>query len=853
MGAGDSARSTLSDRGDADGDSAAPLRPGLLLAGRYEVVALLGKGASASVYQVYDRITEQHVAVKALDPEKSASTTWVERLARELRHARGIQHPHVCRVHDFFESQGRCFLTMELASGGTLGERLSATRHAGSTNEGATESGTAVAAVEPRIRPWPARIADARAVILGLAAIHGAGIVHRDVKPANVLVMADGRLVVTDFGVSVALGSSTYFSTQTAGTPLYMAPEISMGAKATLTSDVFSLGIVLHEIFFHRRPEWGDVRGRRMLRSPIAGDAPSSVSALYRLCAECLEESPPHRLSDAAVVRERFDRAARGTLPPLRPRARPGRLIALLAVAVTVASATLIATRHLWSRSDRGPTATGALSVTGTPTDLAPLSRAVFATDKAIMCMMPLGGNRVRVIQRKPAEAIDIDLATGQGRPVSIVNEAIKWGCPAASRDGRRLLYETYEGGGHSSIMLSSRPDGGNAVKLVAGTEPKWFPSEDQILFHNEAKRAAVFSLSTGLTQAFPETAPFEKGLAYDTIRKDGRQVALVFMDAGIVSILELYDYPSMKLLRTEKSRPGLLLAFPYFDDVRKTLQVSIVESRVAIRGELVFGPVIARLFALAGTSVVDTLRVPLGVVFRMFRGSYSVVVTAPDGQQREYFHEGGWQPSLNAEGDALFPMWLDDGRLVVALQGFHEQRPHILTRGPLDGGPAFLRGGDAFTYIRQPDQAIVRCELTAGQARQCQVIHQDPLGPTEAASSPDGVRIAYSTTFGPRNLLRVVTLSTGEVTDLGRNDITCALRWSSSTHLWTYEPQPGQWVELDVISRARTGRIVSAPPSQGNEGSPCDIFPPGTNDGPGFTVRSLTGHTSEIRLSRNL
>jgi serine/threonine protein kinase len=93
MGAGDSARSTLSDRGDADANSAAPLRPGLLLAGRYEVVALLGKGASAGVYRVYDRIAEQHVAVKALDPEKSASTTWVERLARELRHARASSTP----------------------------------------------------------------------------------------------------------------------------------------------------------------------------------------------------------------------------------------------------------------------------------------------------------------------------------------------------------------------------------------------------------------------------------------------------------------------------------------------------------------------------------------------------------------------------------------------------------------------------------------------------------------------------------------------------------------------------------------------------------------------------------------
>jgi serine/threonine protein kinase len=298
-------------------------------------------------------------------------------------------------------------------------------------------------------------------VTFGLAAIHAAGIVHRDVKPANVLVMGDGRLVVTDFGVSVALDSTTYFSTQMAGTPLYMAPELTMGGKATPTSDVFSLGIVLHEILFDRRPEWDNVRGCRVLRSPIEGSASPSIRALYRLAAECLEESPASRLSDAAVVQERFERAARGTLPPWRPSARPRRLIVLAIWAVTIASATLMATRHRRFRSGAGPPTTGTLSVTGTPSDLSTLSRAVFASDKPIACMMPLAGNRVRLIQARPDQAIDLDLATGQARPFAMVDEAIKFtSCPQASRDGRRLLYQTRGRDGPASCFRIARTEG---------------------------------------------------------------------------------------------------------------------------------------------------------------------------------------------------------------------------------------------------------------------------------------------------------------------------------------------------------------------------------------------------------
>src|SRR5262249_45042488 len=147
--------------------------------------------------------------------------------------ARQIQHPHVCRVFDFHQADGRVFLVMELAARGTLREEIR------------SEAG--------RARPLAERIADARAVASALAAIHQAGIVHRALTPQNLLRMSDGRVVLTDFGLAtdVREGSSVQ-----GGTISYMAPELLRGGRSSFVSDVWALGVVMHEIVFREKPRW---------------------------------------------------------------------------------------------------------------------------------------------------------------------------------------------------------------------------------------------------------------------------------------------------------------------------------------------------------------------------------------------------------------------------------------------------------------------------------------------------------------------------------------------------------------------------------------------------------------------
>src|SRR4029078_4808269 len=172
-------------------ERAPDVKPGDVLAGLYQIEAILGRGGSGVVLRAFDRVSATVVAVKVLKPWLTHDPRWEKRFQRNLRLGRPIRHPNVCRIFDIGDAEGYRFLTMEYATGGTLRDLI--------------KKG------QP-LPPLPERLADAAGVIAGLAAIHGAGIVHRDVKPDNVLRMDDGRLVLSDFGLATDLPDSTMVS-----------------------------------------------------------------------------------------------------------------------------------------------------------------------------------------------------------------------------------------------------------------------------------------------------------------------------------------------------------------------------------------------------------------------------------------------------------------------------------------------------------------------------------------------------------------------------------------------------------------------------------------------------------------
>jgi serine/threonine protein kinase len=204
--------------------------PGRLLAGRYRIVALLGKGGMGEVYRADDLTLGQAVALKFLPDEAARDEGLLERFRNEVRIARRISHPNVCRVYDVGDVDGHTFFTMEYVDGEDLASLL---RRIGRL-------------------PGDKALDISRQLCAGLAAAHAKGVLHRDLKPANIMLDGRGQVVVTDFGLA-GLADEIRGNEIRSGTPAYMAPEQLAGQEVSVRSDVYSLGLVLYEVFTGKR------------------------------------------------------------------------------------------------------------------------------------------------------------------------------------------------------------------------------------------------------------------------------------------------------------------------------------------------------------------------------------------------------------------------------------------------------------------------------------------------------------------------------------------------------------------------------------------------------------------------
>ncbi|MGH9398815.1 MAG: protein kinase domain-containing protein, partial [Thermoanaerobaculia bacterium] len=227
----------------------------------------------------------QPVALKFLPRKLSGERTWIERFYAEVRHARQISHPNVCRVYDVGEIEGRHFLSMEYVDGEDLASLL---RRIGRL-------------------PGDKAVEIARQLCAGLAAAHDRGVLHRDLKPGNIMLDGRGRARITDFGLAVR-AEDDKGGAEVGGTPAYMAPEQLAGKGASVQSDLYALGLVLYELFTGKRAfeavtlaEW------RHKHSQVSPTAPSTVTpgldaAVERAILRCLEKEPGQRPRSAAAV-----------------------------------------------------------------------------------------------------------------------------------------------------------------------------------------------------------------------------------------------------------------------------------------------------------------------------------------------------------------------------------------------------------------------------------------------------------------------------------------------------------------------------------------------------------------------
>jgi HAMP domain-containing protein len=256
-------------------------RVGSLFAGRYEIQSVLGKGGMGIVYKAHDKDLDDIVAIKTLKSEAlSADPTLLDRFKQEIRLARRITHPNILRTHDLGETDGLRYLSMEFVKGITLNHLVE----------------------QDQLPPTPVALRIAKQVCAGLAAAHEVGVIHRDIKPQNIIIEPTGGLKIMDFGIARLTQDRGMTTTgSVVGTPDYMSPEQARGLPLDFRSDIYSTGVVLYELFTGALPFEGDSPVAVVLKhvqekppSPQAKN-PKIDPKIASIILKCMQKEPADR------------------------------------------------------------------------------------------------------------------------------------------------------------------------------------------------------------------------------------------------------------------------------------------------------------------------------------------------------------------------------------------------------------------------------------------------------------------------------------------------------------------------------------------------------------------------------
>jgi serine/threonine protein kinase len=272
---------------------------GTVLASRYEIRDLLGRGGMGTVYRARDHVLDEDVAIKVLRADVAAAPGMAERFLSEIKLARRVSHRNVCRIHEYGEERQLRFISMELVDGKSLKDLL---------QEGPLPPAQARDAVEQAAR--------------GLVAIHDVGIVHRDLKPANLTRDATGRVRVMDFGIAKAAGlPGDTTAGYLLGSPEYMSPEQARGRGADFRSDLYALGVVAFELFTGAPPFRGDTPVATLLLHieaplPLARPGSTLPPSLVPVLRRALAKDPRERQGSARELADELRAAAVGDAVP---------------------------------------------------------------------------------------------------------------------------------------------------------------------------------------------------------------------------------------------------------------------------------------------------------------------------------------------------------------------------------------------------------------------------------------------------------------------------------------------------------------------------------------------------------
>jgi len=797
---------------------AVPIRHGMVLAGRYAIEQIIGRGGSGVVVRAHDRDLRQEVAIKIVRTELVGQRVWATRLAREVKLARQIQHPHVCRVFDFEQSDGRAFLVMELAEKGSLRDEL--------------RSGAAAA------RPLAERIADARSVASALAAIHAAGIVHRDVTPQNMLRMADGRLVLSDFGLATDASESTSVH---GGTVAYMAPEVMLGGKASVASDIWALGVVMHEMVFGVKPRWSGVASPDMLAPDLGRRLSEEERRVLEACHACTAKDPARRVARAdeagRLLTERPHRWSRWRQLGWRPL--------VWVTALTIAGAAVIG----FARTQRrpvdlrrsGPISEAALIVpTGVGADWTDVATVLVEVPDRVNCTRLLPDKRtVRFGWGAPPRSEDIDIVTRKRVPSPLVPAAYAEGCPDLSPDGKRLVYQGHAADGRAFAFLSARPDGRDAVPVVPtaepsmSSEPTWLANGEGFSYDVDDRHIGLFATKVGHSYVVGEatSAHFLTAFRFVVGNRVFIEKVVESDEAEVIGIgvPALHEEERFRLPEQAFDLTGDE-SFLYYGTRSliagaDLIEVDLTKRRARklgqVRDQFIRHPMLARP----------------GLVFESVREQASPVVRD---------NAGGWRrltadPAITSVGHCGqdFIVSVQEGkRSIIERIDSAGRLLAVLNEGEGLFAGACSVDGRVWYYSRLGSpSAIVRCDQSG-----CRDLHRG-LG-AFVAPSPDGQKVALMAYERRGRIVNWSDADGGPVHEIGESETGCAMGWASPDTLWVSRRRAGTilWTEVNIHTRAETGRTVrgtrDCSDGRADPASPVDP-----------DVRMAYDQTSQIRL----
>jgi len=438
------------------------LQPGQTI-GRYQIIEPLGTGGMATVYKAYQPSLEREVALKVLRAGFADDPEFFQRFQREARSIAKLRHPHIVQVFDFEPLEGRYVLAMEFLEGGTLKDRM-ATRAA----EGKRLPPAEVARII-------GEVADA------LTHGHELGIVHRDMKPSNVMLSRRDRAVVTDFGIAKIIGGEGQTQTGVGiGTPEYMAPEQGTGAKIDHRADIYSLGVMAYEMLTGRVPFIADTPLAVVLahvRDPLplpSSIDPSVRSETERVLMKALAKDPGDRYASATefadALKATLVTASVATPPPVTvaapvtaPAARRGPPLPLLAGAGLLALALVGGAVFALTRQAAAPL-TVTTDVSARVTEPTSAARSPIPKGELIW-QAALDGTTGEMFP--PSKSGDETATAIRTPPGAIELEVVKAGTASATVSFRRQLPSAFV----AEILFKVRPQSNNILSLAIRTD----------------------------------------------------------------------------------------------------------------------------------------------------------------------------------------------------------------------------------------------------------------------------------------------------------------------------------------------------------------------------------------------